>query len=103
MPYRLNVLFAVTTAPTDPLRAVPHSGGWSETHWSDIVPNQALNFNTLLMQRALMLPTQCAIIGYRQATYTVAGNRLIPGGTSTAKLLLPGQRKFHGGCAASWT
>lgn len=91
MPQRLTYLFAVTTDPQDRSSANPHSGGWSESVW---LPNPISASDPLIANfgasRARLLPGESAIIGFRLENYTIFGNKLLPGGTSTGKLNLPG-------------
>jgi len=91
MPQKISFLLAVTTQPTTPGAASPHSGGWSESHWLE-TPRELSHFSIvdLATFRALSLPRQCSVIGVRGQLYTLSGNRILPGGSATAKLIRPG-------------
>lgn len=95
--YKHSVIFNVTTAPLNGGVSAPHSGGWSEGFWANFIaplpPNNGAFLN-ILQQRALMLPGQVSIAGWRVATYLVVGNRLQPGGSVTGKLNLPGNGNY---------
>lgn len=98
MPVRISLLFALTTQPADLGKAIPHSGGWSETLWQDLdfgasVQQRALR---LANKRAQLLPASATIIGVRYQTFTLSVNRFLPGGTSTATLQLPGNANWPG-------
>jgi len=91
MPVRQTLLFAVTTQVKDPTQATPHSGGWSESFW---VPGAAFSalgvFQTWATTRALLLSGLASIIGFRQQLYTIAGNKLLPGGSGSGSFFYPG-------------
>lgn len=89
--YKVSNLFSITTAPTNPANATPHSGGWSEGFWmsQDPLP-YAVALASLRQKRAALLPKQAAMIGFRVGVYTIDQNKLIPVGSSTGRLLLPG-------------
>jgi hypothetical protein len=91
MPLKVSMLFQVTTNPPNPQYAIPHTGGWSESFWS---PTIAFFTSQVLAAygnvRANLLPGQASIVGFRQSLYTVAGNKLLPGGVSTLKRLIAG-------------
>lgn len=91
MPSRFTMLMQVTTDPQNRGDASPHTGGWSESFWAANVleaGNPALV--TLCRKRANLLPAPASVVGYRIASYTIAGNKVIPTGSSTAKLQIPG-------------
>jgi len=91
MPFRYTMLLQMTTDPADRAAASPHTGGWSESHWrNDLVPPTGSVFTDLLSKRALLLPKQSSIVGYRISTYTIAQAKLLPGPVSTGRVLLPG-------------
>jgi len=91
MPTRLSFIFQLTTQPADKTKATNHTAGWSESFWDLAgLPSNDPSISQLATARALLLPTQAAIIGYRLANYTISGNKLIPTGTSTSKRLWPG-------------
>jgi hypothetical protein len=83
---------AVTTDPADRAAAQPHSGAFTETTWfSGPAPaNNSPLLIAIAQARAALLPTECGVIGWRVASYTVVANKLVPGGTSTFKRLFPG-------------
>lgn len=88
---RLTNIFQLTTAPQVPTAAVAHTGGWSESFWTALGPN-AYNplWGTQQTKRALLLPAQAAIVGYRSALYNLTGNKILPLGTATGAQLKPG-------------
>jgi len=88
---KCTILMQCTTDPSNANDAGQHTGGWSESFWSEtpIVPTN-LFWNRLLQARAKLLPTQARIVGFRFSTYTIAGNRFLPGGSSTGRLNIPG-------------
>jgi len=91
MPSRCSLLFAVTTGPTDLVNASAHSGGWSESHWLPGIANLAnSNLAVLAQRRAALLPSLAQIIGYRIEIFTISGNKLLPGGTSSGRFRYPG-------------
>lgn len=85
-----SLLFAVTTDPDNPADASAHSGGWSESHWSNVVGTIAVDCATLAQARARLLPAEVSIIGYRVENFTVTGNKLTPNGTSSGRFQYPG-------------
>jgi hypothetical protein len=91
MPFRVSILFNLTTTPTDPSSAAPRSGGWSETLVNTFNSPLSLAYLTLIAAaRAQMLPVQASVVGFRQAAFTISGNKIFPGGASTQALLAPG-------------
>lgn len=96
MPARISMIFQLTTEAEDREIASPHIAGWSEGFWEN-ANNPVLtgNVRELLRLRALLLPLQAAIIGVRRANYTIEGNRLVPGGTASAKVNYPGRAALH--------
>jgi len=88
---KCTILMQCTTDPSNATDAGQHTGGWSESFWSEtpIVPTN-LFWNRLLQARAKLLPTQARIVGFRFSTYTISGNRFLPGGSSTGRLNIPG-------------
>ncbi len=95
MAYRYDMLFQLTTAPTQAAKAISHTAGWSESHWRQTLlaqDNQTLN--RLLRGRAAMLPKQAAMVGLRVGNFTIQGNKLLPGQTSIRKFLKPGPATF---------
>ena len=98
MPLKFSALFALTTTPTNLAQAQPHSGGWSESIWdtANTPTDVLLSWEQLLDARAALLPINASIIGYRIQQYTISVNKFLPGGTSGAKLLLPGNELYTG-------
>lgn len=96
MPYRVSAVFQMTTDPTDRKAASPHSGGWTEGHWVDTLPdlNSQLWVNWFLT-RAALLPREVDIVGARVAFFTIDANKLLPGGVSTARFRYPGNATFE--------
>jgi hypothetical protein len=91
--FKYTMLFQMTTEPTDRASASAHSGGWSESFWrKTLAPVLDGDFNALLQARAGLLPKQASIVGFRIGTYTITGNQIFPGGTSTGRKQLPGSR-----------
>jgi hypothetical protein len=91
MPTRMSVLFDFTTDPADRTTASAHSGGWSEGLWytSSSGPSSQLR-QLIFTYRAILSSQEVSIVGYRLEQFTIAGNKLLPGGTSSAKVLFPG-------------
>lgn len=90
MPAKLSLLIQVTTTPTNIAQARIHTGGWSETIWTNNSSFALPSITTLATRRALMLSQSAAVIGYRTQVFTIAANRLVPGGTASGNLNLPG-------------
>ena len=91
MPWRYTMIMQVTTAPTNFADASAHTGGWTESHWRNSqVAADSPQFRTLMMKRALMLPRQAAITGFRIASYQIVESSLAPLGASTGKVRFPG-------------
>jgi len=89
---KAQLLFQVTTDPPDRTSASPHTGGWSESFWSQVTfPASSSGFNLLIAKRQNLLPTQASIVGYRMSTYTIVGNRFVPVGSSQGRLQKPGR------------
>jgi hypothetical protein len=91
MPVKYTMVFQLTTAPTNLTRAIPHTGGWTESVWASVDTSQVQRaFDLLLTRRRTILPPQASIVGYRVQNYTIAGNKLIPGGARSGSLQNPG-------------
>jgi len=86
------MLMQVTTEPIQVMDAVGHTGGWSESWWTNSIPraDQAGPFLALMTARANLLPLQAGIVGFRIANYTISGNKLLPGGAQTGRILKRG-------------
>ena len=92
---RLTNVFQLTTTPTNLTRAVPHTAGWTESLWTTLTPSAIDPFWTVWQnKRALLLPTQASIVGYRSQVYTMTGNKLLPGGASSGKQQTPGNSQL---------
>lgn len=91
MPSRLTFLFQLTTEPLSAQFARPHTAGWSESLWRLDQSTSVETITQLAYARAVALPTQGSIIGYRQQVYTLDGNKLVPGGARTGNLNAPGR------------
>ena len=92
---KVDVVFALTTVASDPTVAIARSGGWTEGFWTqqtEILTNGVLN--QILTKRAILLPAQAAILGYRVTYYTISGNKLLPGQTSTLARFYPGNSNY---------
>lgn len=91
MPNKVSIIFNLATAPTDLAQANVHTGGWSETFWTDLDGDALLaRLAVLAGRRALLLGASASITGYRIQQYTIARNILIAGGSSAGGLRLPG-------------
>jgi len=91
MPTRLTNIFQVTTAPSNLQLARQHTGGWSESFWTNLTPSAYNPIWAFAQQkRALLLPASAAIVGYRTQEYTISGNKLLPGGATSGRQNLPG-------------
>jgi hypothetical protein len=91
---KVSTLISFVTRPVDLGSAAAHAGGWSEQVWCPTPPFsriQAVGFGTV---RANLLPQLCTIVGLRQQIYTIAGNKLVPGGASVLPLNLPGASAY---------
>lgn len=95
MPLRVSLKFQATTAPVNRNAAAARTGGWSENFWTagprtDLVTD----IRAVAQARARLLPVQASIIGYEIQAFDIQGNKLLPGGSSSAKLLYPGNASF---------
>src|SRR5579864_4586178 len=97
--YKTSLLMQVITAPADRVYANAHAGGWSEGFWAAFqpLPGNAGSIGRWANARALMLPTQMSIVGYRITVYDLANNKLTPAGTSAGKLIIPGSGFWSAG------
>lgn len=93
MPYRHTSIFGLTTQPTALTKAQPHSGGWTESFWTAGLIDEP-SYNEWAANRAALLPKQAAIVGRRSQLYTIAGNKLLPGGSANLKFLFPGNNGY---------
>lgn len=87
-PYtKFQLLFQVTTDPTNQGDARSHTGGWSEQHvWPGVIAIDGPQINNLATRRAALLPTQAAIVGVRRSIFTTSGNKMQSQGSQTAGL-----------------
>ena len=94
--FRMTMLMQVTTDAGQTQDANRHSGGFSESIWANVPTDISQNsVQNLLVARARLLPKQASIIGIRVAHYTFALNKLLPGATSSAKQLIPGNVQYN--------
>lgn len=88
---RLTNIFQIATNPANLAKARVHTAGWSETFWTQLNPSA---FNDLWFKqqqkRALLLPSTGSIVGFRTQEFTISGNKLLPGGSSSGRQNLPG-------------
>lgn len=91
--YKATTLFQVTTVAGNPRQAVPHTGGWSESWWTQTDPlvTMPTDLTQTQLARASLLPAQANVIGLRVQKYDMTGNRLTPQGTRILKLAYPGR------------
>lgn len=91
MASRVTMLMQVTTTPPNRADASPHTGGWSESFWANAnLLSSDPDILVLCQKRANLLPAQASVVGFRLSLYNIVGNRLMPTGSSTGKLQLPG-------------
>lgn len=91
MPGRVSLLFSVTTQAENAGVAVPHSGGWSESHWVNTPANVTIaDIRALAQPRANLLSSLASITGYRIQSFSIVGNKLIPEGSRSGRILIPG-------------
>jgi hypothetical protein len=96
MPSHVSLLMQMVTDPEDLTVAQPHSGGWSEGTWVDFnITSSDVRIRQWATKRAVLLPLEAAIIGFRIARYTISGNKLLPAGTATGKFLYPGNSRYR--------
>jgi len=89
--FRYSMIFQMTTTPEDRSAASAHTGSWSESFWrKTVAPTIDGDFNALMNARAPMLPKQASIVGFRIAKFTITGNQVFPGGSSTGRVQKPG-------------
>jgi hypothetical protein len=93
--YKLSNIFQLTTIATVPAFGVSRTGGWSEGFWVNGDPNVFLPlWSSVQIARARMLPAQASIVGTRAQAYTISQNKLLPGGTSSGTVLVPGNPAY---------
>jgi len=91
--FRLTNIIKVATNPDNLADARVHVGGWSESFWAST--NQRFidrNWEEQQRTRAIMLPPTAAIVGFRQQSYSIRGNKLYPGGTTSGRTNVPGRQ-----------
>jgi len=90
--YQYTNIFQVYTVPVSQAVALSHSGSWSESFWSQAEPG-AIDTRWARQQayRSLLLPSTGAIVGYRTQQWTIAGNKLLPGGATSGRQFTPGR------------
>lgn len=92
--YKATTVFQASTAPEDPRFGVIHTGGWTESFWSQsdpMVAPLAATWDAIQNARALLLPSTAKIIGYRVSKYEMVSNRLTPQGSTAGTLTKPGR------------
>jgi len=90
--YKLTNIFQLTTIPLDEAVASAHTGGWTESWWTNAdVDAFYTKWSALQRARATMLPASAKIIGYRYTKYETIGNFLQPRGTEAGRQSYPGQ------------
>jgi len=89
---RIVIIFQLTTDPENRTNANQHTGGWSESVWTNLSPSQAITqlIPGLLTRRAALLPAQASIIGYRVAQVQLQGNRILAGASQSTNTTYPG-------------
>jgi hypothetical protein len=91
MPYKVTILFEMSTVPSNLAVASVRTSGWSETHWADGALDASDPWLIDLMEkRALLLPRTASIVGVRISIYTLSENRMLPVGSQTAAKRIPG-------------
>lgn len=91
MPGRVSLLFSVTTQAANATVAVPHSGGWSESHWVNTPASVTLaDIQAVGTPRANLLSSLASITGYRIQSFSLVGNKMIPEGSRSGRVLIPG-------------
>jgi len=89
---RLTNILQLSTNPTDLTTARIHVGGWSESFWTSLNPAGYNGpWERQQQARCLLLPPTAAIVGYRTQVYTMTGNKLLPGGTTSGRQNFPGR------------
>jgi hypothetical protein len=95
MPVRSTFIFNMVTVPSNAAYASAHAGGWTESFWSKTLDSQQATFeDNLGLARAKCLPATATITGIKRAIFTIAGNKLLPGGASTRTVRFPGVSSF---------
>lgn len=78
---RITLVFSLTTDPLNRAVATAHTGGWTESLWTDFnFPIWNTPLSNLMTARQAMLPFTASITGYRAAQYDIQKNKLIPRG-----------------------
>ena len=92
MPVRLDIIINFTTQVANRNVATPRSGQFTEGFWINGPPGDYLAAAQLWgTARSFLLPVQASVVGYRVQSYSILGNRLLPGGTSGGQFIYPGQ------------
>lgn len=93
---RNTTIFQLTTNPTDLTRAIPHTGGWSETIWyNDSSDAGDLRIADVRQARRLISPKVVGIVGFRRARYDLTNGVLLPAGARSAGLNLNGNMRYE--------
>jgi len=95
MPFRVSFLFGLTTEPVSLTVSSAHSAGWSENIWIQNDPDLTAKITRLAPLRCSMLPIQGSMIGWRTQSYTIVGNKLIPGGSASIRQRFPGNARYQ--------
>jgi hypothetical protein len=96
--YRVTALFQVTTDPVDRSVANPHTGGWSESWWTTLTGAPLRTaMSQLFRYRSALLPAGASIVGSRRGTFTITGNKLVPGPSLSAEEIWPGVAAYPTG------
>lgn len=87
---RITYLFQLVTTAANLGLARPHIAGWSETIWDNNTSDITSFIEALARARARCLPNGATIIGYRRQIFDLQPNRIIPAGSATFAMNLPG-------------
>jgi hypothetical protein len=93
--YKLANIFQLTTDATVPAFGVDRTGGWSESFWVNGDPTVFLPLlPSVQTARARLLPAQANIVGTRSQLYTISQNKLLPGGSASGTVNVPGNTAY---------
>ena len=93
--FKYTMVINMVTDPNQPDLSSIHSGGMTENYWSNNNnPAQAAAVSRLFTKRALLLPYSAQIIGVRVQEYDIAGNKLIPKGSTSDIIKRPGNPAY---------
>lgn len=95
MATRVSLVFQYASSPRAGTTARIHTGGWTESLWSiNPVPSNHPDIATWATARARLLPATASIVGFRIANFTIVQNKFKPTGTSTGKIVKPGNPNY---------